>query len=154
MSGDAALTASTRKLPPRFQPAVGETAGELQSKFPPAGGQNVVPYGPGFVYVKPEAFDADFAGGVPKALARFMAASQVPIAGASFDAKTTVAGWSQKPSYATVGLQDREIDPALLRFMAQRAKSETIELPGSHALFLTHAKQVAALISRAARAAN
>jgi len=47
--------------------------------------------------------------GVPKAVAHFMAASQVPIAGASFDAKVTVAGWSEKPSYATVGLTDREI---------------------------------------------
>src|SRR5678816_4291358 len=29
MSGDAALTASTRKLPPTFQPAVGETSEAL-----------------------------------------------------------------------------------------------------------------------------
>jgi len=137
-----------------FQPAVGETAGELQSRFPPAGGKNVVPYGAGFVYIRPEAFDADFAGGVPKAVAHFMAASQVPIAGASFDAKVTVAGWSEKPSYATVGLTDREIDPELLRFMANRAHSETVELPGGHALFLTHAKEVAALIEKAARTAH
>ena len=66
----------------------------------------------------------------------------------------TVAAWSQKPSYATIGLQDREIDPQLLRFMATRAKSETIELAGSHALFYTHAKEVAALIEKAAKGAE
>ena len=135
-----------------FQPIVGETAGELQNRFPPPGGKNVVPYGPGFVYIKPETFAADFAGGVPKAVAHFMAISQMPITAASFDAKVTVAAWAQKPSYATVGLQDREIDPQLLRFMATRAKSEMVELAGSHALFLTHAKEVAALIEKAAKA--
>jgi pimeloyl-ACP methyl ester carboxylesterase len=135
-----------------FEPTVGETAGALQSKIPPAGGKNVVPYGAGFVYVKPEAFPTDFAGGVPKTVAHFMAISQVPITAASFDAKTTVAAWSQKPSYAIVGLQDREINPDLERFMSQRAKSETIELQGSHALFFTHAKDVAALIEKAATA--
>ena len=135
-----------------FQPIVGETAGELQNKFPPPGGKSVVPYGAGFVYIKPEAFATDFAGGVPKSVAHFMAISQVPITAASFDAKVTVASWSQKPSYATVGLKDREIDPQLLRFMAKRAKSETIEVPGSHALFYAHAKEVAALIEKAAKA--
>ena len=137
-----------------FEPRVGETAGQLQSRIPPAGGKNVVPYGGGFVYVKPEAFVADFAAGVPPAVAQFMAISQVPIAAASFDAAVSVQGWSQKPSYATVGSEDREIDPELLRFMARRAKSETIELTGSHALFITRAREVAALIEKAAKAAQ
>jgi pimeloyl-ACP methyl ester carboxylesterase len=137
-----------------FQPQVGETAGGLQNKTPPAGGKNVVPYGAGFVYIKPEAFAADFAGGVPQSVAHFMAISQAPIAVASFDATVTVAGWSIKPSYATVGTRDREIDPELLRFMSKRAKSETIELPAPHAVFLTHPKEVAALIEKAAKSAE
>jgi hypothetical protein len=44
------------------------------------------------------------------------------------------------------------INPELERFMAKRAKSETIELPGSHAIFLSHPKEVAALIEKAAAA--
>jgi len=46
------------------------------------------------------------------------------------------------------------INPDLQRFMSQRAKSQTIELPGSHAVFLSHASEVAALIEKAAKAAN
>jgi hypothetical protein len=46
------------------------------------------------------------------------------------------------------------INPDLERFMTGRAKSGTIELPGSHAVFLSHPKAVAALIEKAARAAN
>jgi hypothetical protein len=46
------------------------------------------------------------------------------------------------------------INPELERFMSRRAKSETIELTGSHVIFLSHAKEVAALIEKAAKAAQ
>jgi hypothetical protein len=38
--------------------------------------------------------------------------------------------------------------------MSRRAKSETIELTGSHVIFLSHAKEVSALIEKAAKAAE
>jgi pimeloyl-ACP methyl ester carboxylesterase len=137
-----------------FEPDVGETAGGLQGKNPPAGGSSVVPAGPGFLYVNPQVFSRDFAAGVPKATADFMAISQVPIAADVFGAKATVAAWSNKPSFAVIPQQDRQINPDLERFMAARAKSETIELPGSHVIFLLHPKEVAAVIEKAARTAN
>lgn len=136
-----------------FQPAVGETAGGLQAKTPPAS-NNVVSVGGGFVQEKPESFRADFAADVPKPLAQFMAISQAPITADSFSAKTTVAAWSQKASYAVVSQGDRMINPDLERFMAGRAKSQTIELRGSHAIFLSHPKEIAALIETAAKAAK
>jgi pimeloyl-ACP methyl ester carboxylesterase len=137
-----------------FEPDVGETAGALQARNPPAGGDSVVPAGGGFLYVNPQAFSKDFAAGLPKAAADFMAISQVPIAADSFAAKITVAAWSRKPSFAVIPQRDRQINPELERFMAGRAKSETIELPGSHVTFLLHPKQVAALIEKAARSAK
>ena len=136
-----------------FEPEVGETAGGLQAKTPPAS-NNVVSVGGGFVQEKPESFRADFAADVPKPLTDFMAISQAPIAADSFSAKTTVAAWSQKPSYAVVSGQDHMINPELERFMAARAKSHTIELGGSHAIFLSHPKEIAALIESAAKAAQ
>jgi pimeloyl-ACP methyl ester carboxylesterase len=136
-----------------FQPDVGETAGGLQAKTPPAS-NNVVSVGGGFVQEKPEAFRADFAPDVSLPLARFMAISQAPISAASFSAKTSVAAWSQKPSYAVVSTQDRMINPDLERFMAGRARSQTIELRSSHVVFLSHPREIAALIERAAKAAK
>src|SRR5580692_10831124 len=124
-----------------FQPQVGETAGGLQAKTPPAS-NNVVSVGGGFVQEKPETFRADFAPDVPKGVAHFMAISQAPITADSFAAKTTVAAWSDKPSYAVVSREDRMINPELERFMAERAKSHTIELRGSHVIFLSHPKEV------------
>jgi pimeloyl-ACP methyl ester carboxylesterase len=136
-----------------FQPEVGESAGGLQERMAPAA-TSVVPVGGGFVQVKPDAFPEDFAADVPKTLAQFMAISQVPIAAEIFAAKATVAAWKQKPSFAVVTTKDRMINPDLMRFMATRAKSETIELPGSHAIFLSRPKEVAALIEKAAKAAE
>jgi pimeloyl-ACP methyl ester carboxylesterase len=135
-----------------FEPDIGETAGALQGKNPPAGGANVVDAGGGFVYVKPEAFANDFAAGVPRSTQHFMAISQVPINTESFGAKITVSAWSKKPSYAVIAKGDREINPDLERFMASRAKSETIELAGPHAIFLVRPKEIAAIIEKAAQA--
>lgn len=136
-----------------FQPTVGETAGALQNKTPPAA-QSIGPVGGGFLAVKPEAFHQDFAADVPKAVTHFMSISQVPIAASSFDATVKATAWSQKPSYAVVSTGDRMINPELERFMSRRAKSETIELTGSHAIFLSHPKEVAALIEKVAAAAQ
>lgn len=136
-----------------FEPGVGESAGELNGKTPSAA-TSIAPVGGGYLQVKPEAFPEDFAADAPKPLARFMAISQVPISTEAFGAEATVAAWSQKPSYAVVAQQDRMINPDLERFMTQRAKSHTIELPGSHAIFLSHPKEVAALIEQAANAAD
>jgi len=110
--------------------------------------------GHGFLAVDPDAFVADFAADAPKPVARFMAISQVPVAGDAFGAKATVAAWKQKPSYAVIATQDRMINPDLERFMAKRAQSQVIELRGSHAIFLSHAREVAALIEKAATAAK
>jgi len=136
-----------------FQPNVGESAGALNSKMPPAS-NSITPVGGGFLQVKPESFPEDFAADVPRSLAHFMAISQVPISMEAFGAKSTMAAWLSKPSYAVVAMQDRMINPDLERFMTSRAKSKTIELPGSHAVFLSHPKEVAELIERAAKASD
>ena len=136
-----------------FQPNVGESAAELNTRMPPAS-NDIVPVGGGFLQVKPESFSEDFAAGLAKPLAHFMAISQVPIATEAFTAKATVAAWSNKPSYAVVATQDRMINPDLERFMTGRAKSQTIELPGPHALYVSRATEVAALIEKAAKAAK
>ena len=136
-----------------FQPDVGESVGELSSKMP-AATKAVAPVGDGFLAVNVDAFPKDFAPDAPKSLARFMAISQVPVAEEAFAAKTTVAAWKEKPSYAVIPKQDRMINPDLERFMTKRAKSQTIELPGSHAIFISHASEIAALIEKAAKAAK
>ena len=134
-----------------FEPDIGESVGSLSDKMP-AAAKSVGPVGDGFLAVDPNAFAADFAADAPKPVAQFMSISQVPVAAEAFAAKATVAAWKQKPSYAVISKQDRMINPDLERFMAKRAQSQVIELPGSHATFLSHAHEVAALIEKAATA--
>jgi pimeloyl-ACP methyl ester carboxylesterase len=136
-----------------FQPDAGESLCDLAGKMP-AAAKSVGPVGDGFLAINPDAFANDFASDAPKPVARFMAMSQVPVSSDAFDAKATLAAWKQKPSYAVIATQDRMINPDLERFMAKRAQSQVIELPGSHAIFLSHARQVAALIEKAATAAK
>jgi pimeloyl-ACP methyl ester carboxylesterase len=136
-----------------FQPDVGESAAGLNSKTP-AASTSIAPVGGGYLQVKPEAFAKDFAADVPPAVAHFMAISQVPISVEAFGAKATAAPWKTKRSYAVVAKQDRMINPDLERFMTGRAKSETVELAGSHAVYVSHAKDVAALIEKAAKASD
>ena len=136
-----------------FQPDVGESVSVLSDKMPPAN-KSIGPVGDGYLAVNPEAFPADFAEGVPKPLAEFMAISQVPIFGEALKANVTVASWKDKPTYAVVAKQDRMINPDLERFMAKRAQSQAIELAGSHAIFLVRPREVAALIEKAAAGAK
>jgi pimeloyl-ACP methyl ester carboxylesterase len=135
------------------QPEVGESLVDLANKMPPAA-KSIGPVGDGFLAVNPDAFPDDFAADAPKPLAQFLAISQVPVAREALEAKATAAAWKQKPSYAVVSTQDRMINPDLERFMAKRAQSQVIELPGSHAIFLSHANEVAALIEKAATEAE
>ena len=136
-----------------FEPEVGESAGALQTRTPPAA-NSVVPVGGGFVQVRSDSFASDVAGDLPRRAVHFAAISQMPIAASAFGATVTSAAWSSKPSYAVVASQDRMINPDLERFMSHRAESETIELAGSHAVFLSHPREVAHLIEKAALAAQ
>src|SRR6185295_7082229 len=136
-----------------FEPDVGESTGALNAKTP-AAAASIGPAGGNFLQVDPARFAADFAADLPTATAAFMAISQVPISADALGSPVTAAAWKNKPSYAIVAKDDRMINPDLERFMTARAKSQTIELPGSHAVYMSHAPEVAALIEKAAQAAD
>ena len=55
-----------------------------------------------------------------------------------------------KPSWALVATQDRSINPDLERDMAKRAGSTVREVKASHAVYMSHPAEVAALIEEAA----
>ncbi len=136
-----------------FQPDNGETLGGLLKQKPPAA-NSAVPAGEGYVIVNPKTFHADFAADVPAKEANFMAISQVPISTSAFGTPITNAAWHNKPSWYAVATEDRMIDPDLERFMAKRAGSTTIEVKGSHSIFMSQPKIVAKLIEQAAKDAK
>jgi pimeloyl-ACP methyl ester carboxylesterase len=134
-----------------FIPDQGESAVGLLSQTSPAN-NDMRATKDDFLYLDPAAFPADFAADLPPAEANFMANSQAMLAKAAGGAPVTTAAWHQKKSWALVATRDRNINPDLERSMAKRAGSETIEVPASHAVYVSKPEDVALLIERAAKA--
>jgi pimeloyl-ACP methyl ester carboxylesterase len=136
-----------------FIPDQGESALGLLSTAP-AANNDIRATKDDFLYLDPAAFPADFAADVPAAEAKFMALSQMMLAKAAATAPVTTAAWHQKKSWALVATLDHNINPDLERRMAKRAGSETIEVAGSHAVYISKPEDVARLIERAAKASG
>jgi hypothetical protein len=79
-----------------------------------------------------------------------MSRSQVFPAAKIAGTNVTAPAWKSKPSFAIVATEDHMINPDLERFMYKRSKATTIELKGSHAIYVSQPKAVAALIEKAA----
>jgi pimeloyl-ACP methyl ester carboxylesterase len=134
-----------------FIPDQGQSALDLLPQAP-AANNDMRATKDGFLYLDPAAFAADFAADVPPAQASFMAHSQMMLAKAAAAAPVTTAAWHQKKSWALIATRDHNINPDLERSMAKRAGSETIEVAGSHAVYVSKPDDVARLIERAAKA--
>jgi pimeloyl-ACP methyl ester carboxylesterase len=105
----------------------------------------------GFTYIDPAQFHELFAADLPAEQAAFMAQSQVLNLAENFQAIITTAAWRSKPSWMLVSGKDRTISPELERWYAKRANSHMVEVPGaSHVVYISHPKEVAALIEEAA----
>jgi pimeloyl-ACP methyl ester carboxylesterase len=134
-----------------FQPDAGENLFDLAGKIP-AATKGITATADEFLYLDPKVYAADFAADLPAADAKFMAHSQVFPSKASFDARIKEAAWKTKKSWALVATDDRAIHPDLMRMMAKRAGSKTVEVKASHAVFLSQPNAVADLIEDAATA--
>jgi pimeloyl-ACP methyl ester carboxylesterase len=94
-----------------------------------------------FVIDNPQFFPEDFAQDLNPKLGAQIAAQQRPTSLNLFGTPSGPAAWHALPSWYAVSAHDRAIDPALQRFMAQRAESTTVEFAAaSHVGGLTHYK--------------
>jgi pimeloyl-ACP methyl ester carboxylesterase len=101
----------------------------------------LAPMGYPFVIDDPQFYAADFAQELNPKLGAEITAEQVPTSLGLFVTPSGPAAWHALPSWYAVSGDDRAIDPALERFMAQRAGSTTVEFDdASHVGGLTHYK--------------
>jgi pimeloyl-ACP methyl ester carboxylesterase len=134
-----------------FAPDAGESVSSLIANPPP--GASVPPILPpvdGFLMLDKAKFAASFAADVRPSLASFMADSQVPWGVAALEGKVTAPAWKVKPSWYLVATDDKMIPPPAQRQMATRAQATTVEVPGSHAVYVSNPAAVAKLIEQAA----
>ncbi|MGC4949345.1 alpha/beta hydrolase [Streptomyces sp. DT224] len=142
----------------------GESPSEVQGRFPNSplvdslkqwtytddGGKTATK-----VTIGPEAFPSVFAADVSPSVARVLAASQRPLAAATFTEAASAAAWRTKPCWALVAGADQAINPEVERFGARRTGATTVELEGvSHAVAVSRPTAVADLIRDAVRATS
>lgn len=130
-------------------PDEGESSASNKAKIPSA--IRTVTTADGYVFIDPAHFQEDFAADLPAEQARFMARSQIPPAARVNATLISHPAWRVKPSWYMVAKDDRAINPDLERMYAARAHSHTVEVNGSHAIYISRAKEVAAMIEDAAK---
>jgi pimeloyl-ACP methyl ester carboxylesterase len=127
-----------------FVPDSGETITSLGVGYNPGTFLNhlvLAPLGYPFVIDDPQFYAADFAQDLNPKLGAEITAEQVATSLGLFLTASGPAAWHALPSWYAVSGDDRAIDPALERFMAQRAGSTTVQFDdGSHVAGLTHYK--------------
>ena len=139
-----------------YVPDSGETITSLSVGYAPGAFQAHLVFAPSFPFaiVDPQFFPEDFAQDLNPKLGAEIAAQQRPTSLFLFGTPSGPAAWHALPSWYAVSAHDRAIDPALQRFMAQRAGSTTVQFAAaSHVGGLTHyAARFVKLIEQAVQA--
>jgi pimeloyl-ACP methyl ester carboxylesterase len=134
-----------------FAPDQGESVASL-IKNPPPGAPvpPILPPQDGFLLLDRAKFAASFAADVEPEKAAFMADSQVPWGVAALSGVVSKPAWKTKPSWYLVSTDDKMIPPDAQRAMSKRAGSTVVEAKGSHSIYVSQPRAVAALIEQAA----
>ncbi|HEX3432253.1 MAG TPA: alpha/beta hydrolase [Rhizomicrobium sp.] len=138
-----------------FAPDKGESVNSLIANPPPgAPVPPILPPKSGYLFLDRSKFRASFAGDVDAKTAAFMADSQVPWGVDALGGAVSEPAWKSKPSWYLQVRDDRMIPYPAQQFMAKRAGATIVEVPGSHAIYVSNPKAVAAVVARAAGGAE
>ncbi|KAK3824411.1 MAG: Alpha/Beta hydrolase protein [Linnemannia elongata] len=137
-----------------FAPDQGESVAELGKNYTALpSNQHFVPDSAGRLVLPQDLFLKYFAPDVDQKEAKIMAAAQGPCDAARFGYVSGPAAWKEHPSYYIVAQNDQIIQPEMEAFFAERMKAKkTVKIPASHAVLVSHPKEVADLILEAANA--
>jgi pimeloyl-ACP methyl ester carboxylesterase len=134
-----------------FAPDAGESVAALIKDPPPdAPAPPILPPQDGYLLLDRAKFHAAFAADVDADKAAFMADSQVPWGLAALGGAISEPAWKTRPSWFLIPTEDQTIPPQAQRLMSARAGSTVIEIPASHAVYISQPDAVAALIEMAA----
>jgi pimeloyl-ACP methyl ester carboxylesterase len=104
------------------------------------------------LWLDPEGFVTGFASGVDPAEARVLAATQKPVAAATFGSTEPLGppAWKGVPTWYLVATQDQIIPPPAQELFAQRMGATTSSLDAGHLPFISHPDVVTDLVRAAA----
>src|SRR2546427_6637671 len=135
-----------------FAPDKGESVASL-IKDPPPGAPvpPILPPQQGYLLLDKARFASSFAADVDADKAAFMADSQLPWGMDALSGPVSEPAWKRKPSWYLVATEDKMIPPAAQRLMSKRAGATVVEHSGSHAIYVSQPRAVAALIESAVK---
>jgi pimeloyl-ACP methyl ester carboxylesterase len=133
-----------------YAPDAGESVSTLSEGPVPAGEQKGPLVAEGnYLFVDRDKFPTSFAADVDAATTRFMGAAQLPFGLQAVQTKVDRVAWKTKPTYYMVTSEDHIIPPTVQRTMAKRSGAKMTEMKSSHAVMLSHPREVAAFIRNA-----
>jgi pimeloyl-ACP methyl ester carboxylesterase len=137
-----------------FAPDKGESVNTLiANPVPGYAPPPILPPVNGLLALDRAKMPAAFAGDVDPKTAAFMADSQVPWGVDALSGAVTDPAWKTKPSWYLRVTDDKMIPYPAQKAMSERARATIAEVPGSHAIYVSNPKAVAALIEKAAQGA-
>ena len=135
-----------------YQPDKGQSALDMAMMAAPSKENGVLnPDENGIVYYDKTKFHQGFGADLSKEEANFLFDSQGAFHVKAFITPVTTAGWKNKPVFGIIGTEDKSIDPESLRTMYARSNTKVTEIKGSHVVFISHPKEVAAIIIEATK---
>jgi pimeloyl-ACP methyl ester carboxylesterase len=137
-----------------YAPDAGQSANEASTPFGITEGQKQIRVdSQKFATMTAQGIIEDFSQGLPMPERKIVLAVQGDSYGPMFDEKLTNAAWKAKPSWVVISANDRMLPPAMERAEEKRLKASATVLPTCHVAMLEEPKQVAAVISEAAKKA-
>ena len=135
-------------------PDSGESAaGMLQRLKSPMAGMR--PDADGLIWMDDPTMFRDVMGGdLSPATAKALAAVAKPIAARSFTDMVTHAAWHDKPTWYLMTEDDHALPAAVQRQLAAQLRAQTMTLRSSHLSLVSHPREVADFIGRAAAGAR
>jgi pimeloyl-ACP methyl ester carboxylesterase len=137
-----------------YAPDAGQSANEASTPFGITEGQKQIRVdSQKFATMTAQGIIEDFSQGLPMPERKIVLAVQGDSYGPMFDEKLTNAAWKAKPSWVVISANDRMLPPAMERAEEKRLNASATVLPTCHVAMLEEPKQVAAVISEAAKKA-
>jgi pimeloyl-ACP methyl ester carboxylesterase len=134
-----------------YAPDKGESVKSATSKYPdPESLKAFVKDPDGFLTISEEGIKRYFAADLSPSEQEVVAATQGPLHARTLTAPMSQAAWREKPTFMVVATNDAIIPPQMETDQVKAAKATAIEVPSSHVAMLSHPKEVAELIIRAA----
>jgi pimeloyl-ACP methyl ester carboxylesterase len=135
-----------------YAPDSGQTLRDHISKYPPSEGRKgFLKDEDGFLRMSDEGVAKYFAPDLTPNEQKIVATVQGRYHERTFTSPVSKAAWRDKPTFNVVSMNDQIIAPQMQRDQVKAAKSTAVEVPGSHVVMLSHPKQVADHILRAAK---